>query len=188
MNKNPEKRKETRERMLQAFFAEYRDKNLRKITVGSIAKGAKVNRSTFYDHFSDIYDLLDQAQDELLTEMTACVRQLVGKSDVQKKKLFPEMGAYILKEYGERIALLLGRGDTGFSEKLIGTMKPMLNSVLHVDISDQKTDFVVSFILSGVTGYITALYASDGPIDIQDSVFTLQALMASALNAIPAPQ
>ncbi len=39
--------------------------DLRQITVTDICKKARINRSTFYAHYLDIYDLMEKTEDEL---------------------------------------------------------------------------------------------------------------------------
>lgn len=49
----------TRQTLIEAFCLLYREKPLDKITVQAIARKAGYNRSTFYQYFFDVYDLLD---------------------------------------------------------------------------------------------------------------------------------
>ena len=51
----------SRKNLIEALFTLMQDKPLQKISVRNITKEAMVNRSTFYDHFSDKYDLFSTA-------------------------------------------------------------------------------------------------------------------------------
>ena len=55
MKKQPQVRERTREKMFDAFFKEYKENTLRGVTVGAVSRRANVNRSTFYEYFTDIY-------------------------------------------------------------------------------------------------------------------------------------
>ena len=50
----------SRQRITDAFLLLIADKSFRKITVKEIIFTADVNRSTFYHHFEDKWDLRDQ--------------------------------------------------------------------------------------------------------------------------------
>lgn len=50
---------QTREKIKQAFFQLLKEKPFHTITVKDISKYARVNRSTFYAHYKDIYQLLN---------------------------------------------------------------------------------------------------------------------------------
>ena len=56
---------------MAAFISELEEKPLRKITVASLAKDARVNKSTFYLHYQDIYDLGDSYARKLADELVA---------------------------------------------------------------------------------------------------------------------
>ena len=49
----------------EAFFALLKEKELEKITVRLIADRADVNRSTYYAHYQDIQELVDEIGDEI---------------------------------------------------------------------------------------------------------------------------
>ncbi len=50
---------QTKQALINSFFQLVSIKDFEKITIADIAKGAQVNRATFYAHFNDKYELLD---------------------------------------------------------------------------------------------------------------------------------
>ena len=62
-------KEETKQALIQAFWKLYREKRIEKITVGEIAAVAGYNRSTFYEYFYDVPDVLQQIEDCILDEM-----------------------------------------------------------------------------------------------------------------------
>lgn len=67
--KNNQRFRETEVRMESAMLELMKNTEFDKITVKKICEEAKVNRSTFYAHFIDIYDMLDKMEEELRKEM-----------------------------------------------------------------------------------------------------------------------
>lgn len=66
MNKPNNKRKRTsQERIERAFTQLIQKKEINEISVMEIVKEAKVNRSTFYTNYLDIYDLADKIKERL---------------------------------------------------------------------------------------------------------------------------
>lgn len=57
-----------------------REKSFNRISVTAIIKKAGVNRSTFYAHYLDKYDLLDKIEDNLIDEIT----QISAFSDIDR--------------------------------------------------------------------------------------------------------
>lgn len=68
-------------------FLELRSKKpLEKIKIKELCEQAKINKSTFYSHYKDIYDLSDQLETEVVTS--------VIKSMQHPEKLFEDPAAF----------------------------------------------------------------------------------------------
>ncbi len=65
---NPKKRR-AREAMESVFLDLLKKKPIEKISVKELCVKAEVNRSTFYEHYLDIYDLRDQVADSFVRKM-----------------------------------------------------------------------------------------------------------------------
>ncbi len=95
-------------------------KPIAKITVKEICEGADVNRSTFYAHYQDPYDLLLKIKQEVLEEINRWLNDLVspmdGASAGQIMKLVFE---YVLNN-AELCKVLLGEyGDEKLQEEIM---------------------------------------------------------------------
>lgn len=67
MKKKPEITKKTKRNIIDAFCELYIEKPIEKISIQEITNKAEYNRSTFYQYFSDIYELLTYVEDDLLS-------------------------------------------------------------------------------------------------------------------------
>lgn len=67
--KNNQRFRETELRMESAMLKLMESTEFEKITVKKLCEKAKVNRSTFYAHFTDIYDMLGKMERELSREL-----------------------------------------------------------------------------------------------------------------------
>lgn len=65
----------TRQVIQDALIALIREKGFETVTVQEIVDRADVNRSTFYFHFQDKYDLLEQSNREMLQAFTLSLQQ-----------------------------------------------------------------------------------------------------------------
>ena len=57
----------TRQSIINAFIALRSGKPLEKITVKELCEKAMINKSTFYFHYADIYELSDFLETEIVT-------------------------------------------------------------------------------------------------------------------------
>ena len=69
MNKSESKYFHTALRMNEALISLLEKKDLEFITAKEICETAGVNRSTFYLHYTDIYNMLDSIEKELFEEL-----------------------------------------------------------------------------------------------------------------------
>ncbi|MDO4420369.1 MAG: TetR-like C-terminal domain-containing protein [Ruminococcus sp.] len=63
--KNNKRRRQSVEKMEKAFIELLQNRELKCITVSDICKLTKLNRSTFYANYLDIYDLADKLREKL---------------------------------------------------------------------------------------------------------------------------
>ncbi len=69
MNKPNNKRKRESQRKIEKVFIELlQSKNINEIYVTDIVKLAKINRSTFYANYIDIYDLAEKLKEKLYND------------------------------------------------------------------------------------------------------------------------
>jgi len=65
---NNKRKKDSQNKIERAFVELIQNKEIDEISVMEIVKKAKVNRSTFYTNYLDIYDLADKIRDKLINE------------------------------------------------------------------------------------------------------------------------
>ena len=53
------------------------EKELRKITVSELCERANINRGTFYLHFLDIYDMIEQFQKAIISDLVAIIEKII---------------------------------------------------------------------------------------------------------------
>ena len=65
---NNKKRKSSIEKIEKTFLQLIQNKNIEEISVSMICKIAKLNRSTFYSNYIDMYDLLEKVKKQMEVE------------------------------------------------------------------------------------------------------------------------
>lgn len=105
-----------------AFLELMKEKGFSKLTVKDIISTAEINRSTFYAHYEDKYDLLEQVERELLNRINeAPIREGVLQGDIDNEAFVEVVRsrAQLIKENGQLLAMLLSEdGDPAFAGRL----------------------------------------------------------------------
>ena len=156
MKKQPEITARTRENLIQAFWSLYCEKKIEHITVKEITDKAGYHRSTFYEYFVDIYDVLNQLEDALLEHSKMNV---IKSLDAGSKDDFTQKIANIYEEKGNYLSVLLGEnGDPQFAQKMKSIMRPALSNALGLSEEDIHTSYIFEFGMSAIIGTITYWY------------------------------
>lgn len=71
MKKQPKITEKTQKNLIDAFLSLNKEQEIQKITINNICKLANYNRSTFYQYFSDIYELRNFIENSLLNNLNA---------------------------------------------------------------------------------------------------------------------
>lgn len=115
MKKQPEITEKTRQSFISVFCELYCQKPIEKITIQEIANKSGYNRSTFYQYFTDVYDLLSFVENDILDYIGEKLKD-TDQAGIEPQDiliLFEEKGAYL-------DALLGDYGNIRFIEKLKG--------------------------------------------------------------------
>ena len=66
MGKNMDRRvRKTRAQLRQGLAELLKEKSIKEITVKELVEKVDINRSTFYLHYTDIYDMMEKIENEL---------------------------------------------------------------------------------------------------------------------------
>lgn len=160
---------ETKKKIKDAFMQLYNEKPITKITIREISNLAKINRGTFYAYYMDIYDLLEQIENEFYSEMIHKIRYIM----VQLLKEYEEISVItmieFLSENKETLRVLLGKdNETNFIKKVKSEVKKNLKSVLKLEISNNNTEieYILEYITNGQLGILRYWLERDMEIDL----------------------
>ena len=123
----------TRKRLRRTFARLMSEKPIQNITVAELCARAEINRSTFYAHYSDIYDLQQKLEQEIYGEFQATLAQvdlaagsqdLAGGSSQSNVPLFMITMFGFLKRNADMCAVFLGpHSDRKFVMNLLDIAK-----------------------------------------------------------------
>lgn len=79
---NNKSKKESIEKIEKAFIELLQRKEISEINVTDLVKKAKINRSTFYVNYIDIYDLADKLKEKMFND----VLELYKEESIKKEQ------------------------------------------------------------------------------------------------------
>lgn len=134
------------------------EKSIKEITVKELVDKVDINRSTFYLHYSDIYQMLQKIEEEALENITCMLTDSpVDFSDKESTLAFTTKFFSILDGDKDLCRALLGpHGDMAFVEQienlLASTFLKQLPGTFPKD--DPNLKYAYAFTLNGCVGLI----------------------------------
>lgn len=107
MLKNPQDRraKRTATQIKEIMFSFMQKRAIHEITVSEICKNCQINRATFYDHYRDVFDLVQDMEQDLLLSLQVLM-DTVSPEDAEATDVSRLFFAF-LAEHRERLNLLV---------------------------------------------------------------------------------
>jgi AcrR family transcriptional regulator len=131
-------------------------KSIKKITVRELSELVDINRGTFYLHYKDIYDLVEQIENELFQEFESILMSYtIDDISRRPKQLLTDVCKFLDENRDICSALLGDNGDINFAQKLRGFIrKKCFNDISAAyNISDvSEFEFLYSYFESGFIG------------------------------------
>jgi AcrR family transcriptional regulator len=179
MKKRPDITDQTRQNLIEAFWSLYRQKRIEHISIKDITTRAGYNRSTFYEYFGDIYDVLIQLEEALLENLKEQVLSSLenGLNDDMIQNL-----ADVYQAKGDYFGTLLSEnGDPYFAQRMKAIMRSALSSALGLPEKDIRTAYIFEFGLSAIIGTLTHWYNHQKEIPSKEMVGLMSAMLARGI-------
>lgn len=164
-----DRRKRYTQTVIRETFTELlRSKPIEKITVTEICKLAEINRSTFYVHYQDAYDLLEKLEAEYGDKMVQSLASVL--SEHSPSVLTLDISAIIRKIVEADEVLLLLAGTQPSSGRIMHRLELGLSEILsprlveRYGFSEAEAMALYSFLFAGYRG-MDEYFRSNEPAD-----------------------
>ena len=156
--KNNQRSKDTSTRIVKAVYRAITEeqKPLDRITVREICEEAQINRSTFYAHYQDVYDVVDKVEHTMSERLTQTVLARLDTA-ASVSDLFEEVFAFV-GEYRAFYAVYLGQmhraGVIGVAWELLQDRTAQLDYHSLGYRSQAELEYVGIFFINGLTAML----------------------------------
>ncbi|MBO5110163.1 MAG: TetR/AcrR family transcriptional regulator [Clostridia bacterium] len=155
MKKQPEKTAQTKQSMIDAFWVIAKKRGLNNVTISEITKYADLNRGTFYVYFSDMNDLLAQAEDEIIEDLRSKVWSVFEDKNFADFQAVSAKVIEVFGEYDDNLFLLLGKdGDPQFLDHVRKEAANVFNAVMKQEKENPYQDYIIAYVTSAFTGLL----------------------------------
>ena len=147
----------TRMVLKESLMALMEQKDITKITIKELCQRADVNRSTFYAHYRDQYDLLLQIEDYILEEINVNLSGFDMEDRCGTFRILENIFCYIKDNSGFCRLLLSERGDVQFQKRVMDLcqsryIEQWLTSQKHVEA--ETVEYLYLYLVNGSIGVV----------------------------------
>lgn len=156
--------RKTRAQLKEGLIRLLKTKSIQEITVQELVDEVDINRSTFYLHYTDIYDMLKKIEDEFFHSCMDLVEQHHLSDDEEADlDFFLENPAILtalyqnVQENADFCLLLMGpNGDIQFVNKVISTIDEQIESRVSqvLEVRSKQSEYIYDYCMYGCIGLL----------------------------------
>lgn len=181
MNKQPEITAATRQHFIDEFCALYATQPINRITVKELTTRAGYNRSTFYQYFSDVYDIQRYIEDQMINDLRRDILShlIIDLHEHKINEDYIACASNFLRTNEARIRLLLANPyNHHFTIRIRDEALQTAFSVLQIPSEDVAVQYTLEFYIGGILALISKWLNEQSTISFED----LAALVKSILE------
>ena len=166
----------TKRAIRNAFAALLSVKDVDDITVRELADAADISRKTFYNYYSGIYQVLDEIENEVISNM----RELLASADYSRDMRDPSRILQHLTQqfrsdpdfYGH---LMKMNRNSAFTVKIGTALKDALKASLlaQTTLTPQQSDVILDYTISGLFAVYQSWFHNPQNISLEELSQTL---------------
>lgn len=138
----------------RSFLELLKQKPVSKITVTELCELAQINRATFYKHYLDVQDLMEQLENQLFDE----IRSVFGAEEVELKPFLLKMLHYTSIEREKYMALGGENGDPNLMTKTFLVCYESAYPIMQQNMpgmQESERQMLYHFLSQGAGGVLT---------------------------------
>ncbi len=164
--KQDHRKRVTKMMLQQALTKLLQTKPIQEITVTQLCQESGINRTTFYLHYQDAYDMLEKIQDEFYDELMVHLENVAFdmNGDIEIPLFLVEILKY-LRDHADICRIVVGdKGDDSFVMKLMNTARDksvVEYAQLYQSAKPETIEMFFTYVSHGCLGVLKAWLATN---------------------------
>ena len=156
--------------------------SIHKISIKQICETADVNRTTFYAHYADRYELLADVERETSKGLKAELDKVVGDNELEKQ--LERFYNYIIENVERFRVLLRDCKDSGFAINLAQlSIKKFISDEKYLKMKTDAKEFIYQYIITGSLNIIEKLIKNELEKNPKEIARMFKTVVSGSINA-----
>lgn len=152
MGRRVRSRAQTKQDLMDAFWEVYCETRIERVTVKEITTRAGYSRGTFYEYYTDVYDVLEQIEESLIPSLEELPPLSVPTGSLGMPL---DMFLETFRQNAKYYSVLLGdQGDPAFAGKLKKSIKPTIMRIFEdkPNVDREALEYILEYTISAMIG------------------------------------
>jgi len=179
--------RKTKKAIRLAFAELLSQKDINEITVRDISDLADINRKTFYNYYSGIYQIVDEIENEIVLAYESILGEVDLKRDLKNPyRIFERLTAIINTDLDFYGYLLSMRGNVSLVSKIVTMLKTKTKEALRsqIEMDETTADIVLEYAISGMIAVYQQWFNSNRRQSIEEISETVSILFFHGFSGI----
>ena len=184
MNKKQLASQQTRKRLKEAFMELYSAQDAPEVTINALTKKAGHNRSTFYNYFDSMDELLHEIEDDILQMMKTQIFTISTYDENSLRQIFSNLVSFF-DEYGDTVFALMGKnGDPAFRYRMKELLIQSFKAARPQNTDPEMLEYIYSYLISVSISLSEQWYATGKKLSSEEFLRLVQVLVFSGLMGL----
>ncbi len=185
--KQDHRKRLTKMLLFQSLTKLLQAKPIGEITVTELCNDSGINRTTFYLHYKDAYDMLAQIQEEFYNQLMLHMQNIAldSSSNIEIPQFLVEILKF-LKAHAEVCSIVMGEhGDGSFIMRLMNIAKEKSMTEyaqLYHSANPEKIEIFYTFVSHGSLGVLKNWFATNMSQSAEELATTLSRLIIQGVG------
>ncbi len=177
--------KKTKERLKTSLLSLLQEKKIDRITISEICRVSGINRNTFYQHYSDIRDLLSEIEGDFMESLFSSVH-ISGESINSVKEIMTVLLETISRNKDICMLLFSDNGDKDFLRNVLLFALPSAveNWVKELGMDKESAVILYYYVMGGAVNVIEAWMKSSFEAELDEVADKLNSMILRSQAAL----
>ena len=178
----------TKKSIRNAFAQLLAEKDINLITVQDIADYADINRKTFYNYYSGIYQVIDEVENELIRGYESKLAEVDFRRAFHKPYLvFEKLTELINEDVDFYSRLFSNKANTSLTAKIISLLKERTEAAIvqQLNVDKRLIDLCLDYTISGMVTVYQNWFNSAQSMTLEEVSETLAVLCFNGFYGLP---
>ena len=186
--KKPDRRViKTKRAIRNAFAALIAEKDLNDITIKDISDVADINRTTVYNYYGGIHEILDEIENELVSSFEKVIQEIDFPRNLENpNKIFETLTDVINEDMEFYSQLMKIDANSHLVRKIVSALKIRVKQTLaqRLPADKKKIELIADFITSGMLSAYQSWFNSGREQPIAEFSKEVSVLVFSGVNGL----